>query len=307
VTARVVSIAPALICLVWLASISFTIACTPDDSSRPTITSLGFDIAEVRVVEAGIRAPMRLRIEAPSGVEALRVRERSYDVDLARSPEVSHFPLFGLSRRVWSKTDVTLDFGPYVATKIESPGEYTFGVLVTDRDLQTTEAILRVNVTRVEAEEAEANAEPPAPRAEFEKPPIPPAEASGAMRRGEFQLERVGAGPVVPGENFGITWSTTDSIYVVIRLRGSEGQESRFARLDPSAFKGIDTQEQLAEVLGEVGTRASLDITTANAAAAGTVFAIVHPQQSYLLLAEGSETSLSDLGTTVTLSGQYKN
>ena len=49
-----------------------------------------------------------------------------------------------------------------------------------------------------------------------------------------------------------------------------------------------------------------LEIATANGAAAGTVFAIVHPTDSIVLLAESSTTSLSPLGTTVALTGRFK-
>lgn len=53
--------------------------------------------------------------------------------------------------------------------------------------------------------------------------------------------------------------------------------------------------------------RSELDLTTAVDAAAGSVFAIVRPGQSYLLRADHSATTLSDVGTTVTLTGRYKN
>ena len=74
-----------------------------------------------------------MRVEAPGGIERLQVSERSYEVDLARSPELQHLPLFSLERRVWSLRDVTLDFAPYINAKLGNAGEYAFEIAVRDR------------------------------------------------------------------------------------------------------------------------------------------------------------------------------
>jgi hypothetical protein len=292
--------------LLLLIPICLSMACdSGGTNASPTITAQGFDMLRTPEVLLGETSQLRLRIEAPSGIEKLFIRERSYEVDLAQSPEATHFPLFGLPRRVWSKTDVTLDFGPYVAAKMKAPGEYAFSILVSDRDQQTVEETLRILV-RPETMESDSNLEPSPPETQPVKPLEPSAATEALMHTAPFRLERVGPGRVLGGEEFGVTWKTIDSVLVVIRLRGNGKEESRFARLEPGAFASIDTHEQFAQILGSAETRTSLDLTTAVDNAAGAVFAIVQPDESYLLQADHSATTLSDLGTTVTLTGRYK-
>jgi hypothetical protein len=292
--------------LLFLIPICVSMACESGGSkASPTITAQGFDMLRTREVLLGETSQLRLRIEAPSGIEQLLVRERSYEVDLAQSPETTHFPLFGLPRRVWSKTDVTLDFGPYVAEKIKAPGEYAFSIVVSDRSQQTTEETLRILV-RPKMLDTDSNLEPSPPQTQPAIPGEPGAATETSMRTAPFRLERVGPGRVLGGEEFGVTWKTIDSGLVVIRLRGNEMEESRFARLEPGAFASIDTHEKFVQILNSAETRMSLDLTTAVDRAAGAVFAIVHSDESYLLRTDHSATTLSDLGTTVTLTGRYK-
>jgi len=293
--------------LLLLIPICLSTACDSGGSkASPTITAQGFDMLRTPEVLLGETSQLRLRIEAPSGIEKLLIRERSYEVDLAQSPETTHFPLFGLPRRVWSKTDVTLDFGPYVAEKIKAPGEYAFSIVVSDREQQTAEETLRILV-RPETMESESSLEPPPSEPQPVKKPLEPSAATKTlMHTAPFRLERIGPGRVVGGEEFGVTWKTIDSVLVVIRLRESEFEKSRFARLEPGAFASIDTREKFAQILGSAETRTSLDLTTAVDNAAGVVFAIVRPDKSFLLRADHSATTLSDLGTTVTLTGRYK-
>ena len=292
--------------LLLLIPICLSMACESGSTkASPTITAQGFDMLRTPEVLLGETSQLRLRIEAPSGIEQLFVRERSYEVDLAQSPETTHFPLFGLPRRVWSKTDVTLDFGPYVAEKIKAPGEYAFSIVVSDRNQQTTEETLRILV-RPKMLETDSNLEPSPPQTQPAMPLEPGAATETSMRTAPFRLERVGPGRVLGGEEFGVTWKTIDSVLVVIRLRGNEIEESRFARLEPGAFASIDTHEKFAQTLNSAETRMSLDLTTAVDRAAGSVFAIVQSDESYLLRTDHSATTLSDLGTTVTLTGRYK-
>jgi hypothetical protein len=177
--------------------------------------------------------------------------------------------------------------------------------VVSDREQQTVEETLRILV-RAETPETDSNLEPSPPETQPARPLEPSASTKTLMHTAPFRLERVGPGRVVGGEEFGVTWKTIDSVLVVIRLRGSEFEESRFARLEPSAFASIDTREKFVQILGSAETLASLDLTTAVDNAAGAVFAIVQPDESFLLRADHSTTTLSDLGTTVTLTGRYK-
>ncbi len=284
-----------------------------DPPAPPTMTAQGFEIARGRDVRIGEPSSLRLRVEAPAGLESLRIRERSYDVDLAQSPEASHFPLFGLPRRVWSKTDVTLDFGPYLQRKITEPGRYAFDILVTDRNEAKVTTRLEVNVLPVEVREPGVEAEQgagttprPPPEASRDAPVQPDADLGSSLRSGDFRLERVGRGPVVSGDEFGIEWKTVESTHVVIRIAAAEGEGGRFVRLEPGAFESVESRAQLADMIARVSTQPTIELTTANDSAAGTELAVVGSAASLLLRTDHSETRLSDEGTTVTLSGRYK-
>jgi hypothetical protein len=50
-----------------------------------------------------------------------------------------------------------------------------------------------------------------------------------------------------------------------------------------------------------------MELAMANDAASGAEIAIVRAKDRYLLRADRSETSLSEIGTTVTLTGRYKH
>ena len=297
------------------------LACGWDEPpAPPTITAQGFDLAQTRECTVGQAVSLRLRVEAPAGLEAFRVRERSYEADLARSPEPSHLPLFGLPRRVWSKTDVTLDFGPYVFQKLTAPGDYAFEMEVTDRKERSTTATLRVRVLAAQTEaEVDPDTEPTQREPGAEPSPTSPPDGSTSagrvspsalrgesLRSGDFRLERVGPGSVASGEEFGITWKTIESNRVVIRIVGIDESGSRFARLEPGAFGEIETRGDLADALEGLGLEETVELAAANDAAAGTEIAIVRARQPTLLRTERSETSLSELGTTVTLTGRYK-
>ena len=273
------------ICAAVLAALLF--ACSSaDDSPAPVITAQGFRISEPQAGAVGGFGDVKLRIEAPSGIEELRVVERSYEVDLARSPEPEHFPLFGLSSRVWSRGDVTLNFRPYVNQKLGAEGSYTFEITVTDRHAKTAAATLLV---QLEALEEVPDKDEPEP-------------AADAARTGGFELQREGGGPVRGGDAFGITWTTVESVSVVIRITGSHGGARAVARLDGADYEGLRTRAIEASDL-----RSSVELATANDAAAGAIIAVAHADGDYLLRTDHSETSLSALGTTVTLVGRYKH
>lgn len=266
------------------------LACSPaGEPSPPTLTAQGFPISQVQTGVLGHFGDLKLRVEAPAGIEELRVSERSYDVDLAKSPEPSHFPLFGLPKRVWSSRDVTLNFRNYVDEKLDAPGRYTFEIAVTDRKGRTATATLVVDVEAAERSSATGAAEPEA-----------------ALRSGDFRLERVGAGPVRGADELGISWKTIDPVFVVIRMVASGDGARGLARLQPADYDGIATRSDLARALEASAPQPTLELATANDAAAGTVFAVVHADGGYVLRTERSATSLSRLGTTVTLVGRYK-
>jgi hypothetical protein len=273
------------------------ISCGAEAPPAPSLTAQGFRISERQGGRVGTFGALKVRVEAPAGIEQLQVSERSYEVDLARSPELQHFPLFALERRAWSLRDVTLDFAPYINEKLESAGDYTFSIDVRDREGRTATQTLRVEVLADESDEADASGPPPTAR-----------RAPAAS--GDFRMQRVGAGPVRGAEPFGLTWTTVESVAVTIRLRVAEDEAARLAWLAPDVFGAIATRDDVARALrGEAGT-ASLEIATANGAAAGQVIAVLPAKSGrdgYVLRADHSETQLSDAGTTVVLVGRYKH
>lgn len=291
----------------------------------PAITSQGFEMAEPREGLPGAFSDVRLRIEAPAGIEHLVVAERSYEIDLAHSPDASQLPMFGIERRVWSKHDVTLDVAGYVNHKIRRPGAYVLTLEVTDRAGRSAKATLQVAVSPPTApaqpEDRAGGDEAPEPEpgeSDAATSAVPtasrPSDASHDTADGgplgverSFRLERVGRGPVRGDDRLGLTWKTVDPLSVVIRMSGREGTTGRFARLDPASYHELETEQSLTRALEERELAEMLEIATANGAAAGTVFALVYPDERYLLLAEHSSTSLSELGTTVTLSGRYRH
>lgn len=266
-----------------------------EPGTTPSVTAQGFRIDEVQTGPLGHFRPTKLRVEAPAGIDELRVEERSYEVDLAKSPEPSHFPLFGLPRRVYGRRDVTLDFAPYIDAKIDREGEYAFRVLVRDRADRTAEATLRVAVT--------AAPTPPEPEA---SPAPPGASPAPDARTGSFRLERIGRGPVTGGDAFGLTWRTVEPVSVVIRVTAAQGGASKLARLRPEDFADVGSGAALGRALEDARAVESVEIATANDAAAGAVLGVRHHGRSYVLRADHSETSLSEVGTTVTLVGRYR-
>lgn len=280
------------------------------EQPSPSITAQGFAIDDVQTAIVGSFAPVKVRIEAPAGIEALRVRERSYEVDLAKSPETAHLPLFGLERRVWSRPDVTLDFAPYANAKLVRAGRYEFDVLVRDRrDATATATLVMVVETPATVDEAEPSPPGPAESTPGVDVSAPPAAASrgDALRLAPFRLERVGASAVRGGEEIGIDWKTLEPIDVTIRVTGA-GPRTRLARLPAGEFAAIETRGELMRALREGESVEHLDLATANDAAAGAVFAMLTPdaERPALLRADESRTSLSVRGTTVTLVGQIK-
>jgi len=272
-------------------------SCGSEAPPAPSLTAQGFRISESQGGRMGAFGALKVRVEAPAGIEQLQVIERSYEVDLARSPERQHLPLFALERRVWSLRDVTLDFAPYINAKLESAGDYTFGIDVRDREGRTATEVLRVEVLAEES--AAADAPGPAPTAH-----LAPAAS------GDFRMQRVGAGPVSGAETFGLTWTTVESVAVTIRLRAAEDGAARLARLAPGAFGAIATHDDVARAVRGDGGAASVELATANDAAAGQVIAVLSAKpgaDSYVLRADHSETRLSEAGTTVVLAGRYKH
>ena len=69
----------------------------------------------------------------------------------------------------------------------------------------------------------------------------------------------------------------------------------------------LTSRQELSEMTTRGNDNSPLHLATAKGEAAGSVFALINQQVPYLLKITGSSTSVSDLGTTVTLEGEYKH
>jgi len=93
-------------------------------------------------------------------------------------------------------------------------------------------------------------------------------------------------------------------VSVVIRVTGSEGG---LARLPADDYEAVRTRGQIERAIRASPLQTSLELATANDAAAAAVLAVTHGDRGTLLRTDRSETSLSELGTTATLTGQFKH
>ena len=105
--------------VVFLLSI-FLLSCTDTstDNPPPQITAQGFTIDDIQVGALGSFSTLKIRIECVGRIQKLYIKERSYEVDLATTPEHSHFNLFGIAKKTLLRKDVTLDFQNYINKKL---------------------------------------------------------------------------------------------------------------------------------------------------------------------------------------------
>ncbi len=253
------------------------------DTDPPEIISQGFSIAVAQQGEPGEFQRLRVRFEVPGRIAELRIRERSFEVDLATTPERSNLPLFGLDRQVRQMTDVTLNFRNYINRKLDSDGSYTFELEVVDRKGRRASAVLLVDIKSPE--------------------PQLSAEDDVALRKETFRAVRVGAAPVTGTEALGFTWRTVESNRVVIRL-SSSAVDGYFFDVAPSEYAALNTQSKLRAAAQHAGRQPVLELATAANRSAGRVFGVFSSEQPLLLKVVRSDTSLSDVGTTVELEGE---
>ncbi len=235
---------------------------------------------------------LRVRIQAPERISSLMVRERSYEVDLATTLDQGNYHLFGIEKRVRRYKDVTLDFHNYINEKIAAAGSYEFLIQVKDNKGGTATAHLAIIVTAEDAfkkKQTNVNIAP--------------------MKTGRFRLERAGPGPVQGGRAFGISWKTVDVNRVVIRINVTG---------DGSSIKNGLSTSQYERIIGtpDLDFRRNVEkrkiwtdyvqVPTASNAAAGHVLAIDTPRRFCVMRFDRSETSLSKIGTTIVVQGEYK-
>lgn len=266
--------------------LAVTAAPQAGEVTTPEVTSQGFDITITQEGALGQFERLRVRFEAPERIAALQVRERSYEVDLATTPEGDHLPLFGLDHQVRQLTDVTLDFGPYINRKLDAPGNYEFDLTVVDREGKRASARLTVQVNAVAAAAV--------------------APAEDYLDSSTFRLVRVGTSRVSGAGEFGFDWSTVDSDMVVIRLVPGEEGPCAFFNLPVDDYERLTTRSELRRIAEESVTTETLEFPTMANMAAGEVFGILRGGVPLAFKVTESGTSLSDYGTTVRLAGEYK-
>ncbi|MDJ0937756.1 MAG: hypothetical protein QNI93_20410 [Kiloniellales bacterium] len=255
----------------------------------PQITAQGFDMAAAQGATLGAFERLRVRIESTEGIDALSVKERSFEVDLATTLDGTNYHLFGLDKRVRAHKDVTLNFQSYLHSKIEGAGRYEFLIRVRDMSERTAAGTLVVVVTEPEPAPAEAKITP--------------------LKSGSFRLQRVGPGPVEGGEDLALSWKTIDAVDVTIRMApDAEGTAilGELSAADYEASKDLGDLTPLFRSLHEDGWPHALELATANNAVAGRVLAIETADKLYIIKLGSSTTSVSAVGTTVTLEGKYK-
>lgn len=258
-------------------------------ADMPEITSQGFAISEPQVGLLGRFDRLRVRIEAPKRIENLIIRERSYEVDLATTPDRSHFDLFGLDKRARQHHDVTLNFANYINRKLAAEGHYEFRISVMDRDGRSADATLLVEVRE-------------------EKPVVQaPSPANLRVEQDFFEFRRVGDQSVSGAEDFALGWKTVDDIKVVIAISRLDDTGTKFLTLTEPDYAGIGTKGQLIEAAKNAKRLDRLELPAANNQAAGSIFAIEQQDNLFVFKITESSTSLSELGTTVTLVGEYKH
>ena len=264
-------------------SAAILMACNQFDETKPPpqITAQGFVIENVQNGTVGQFGSLRLRIESTARIEKLIIKERSYQVDLAITPEKNHFKLFGLKNRPLLHTDITLDFQNFINKKLVQAGEYELTIEVVDKNNQSTHATLRLTL-----EELKGTTTP--------------------IETGHFQLQREGKDMVSGSDKFGITWKNIDEIKVTIRIKKTHNGTSKLARFNIEDYNKLTTKEELIQKVTSASDLEKIEFDTANNAAAHEVVGIANLGKYYLLKINLSKTLLSHIGTTVTLDGEYK-
>jgi len=261
------------------------------ESGPPEIIAQGFDLALPRQGPLGKFGRLRVRIQAPARISTLLVRERSYEVDLATTLDQGNYHLFGIKKRVRRYKDVTLDFHNYINEKIKAAGSYEFLIRVKDDKGGAATVHLAIIVTAEDTlKKRQTDVD------------IPP------MKTGRFRLERAGPGPVKGGATFGLTWKTVDVAQVVIRINVTEKGSSITDGLTISQYGKIFGTPDLdfRQNIERDGASDYIEVPTARNAAAGRVLAIDTPRRYCVMRFDQSETSLSRIGTTIVVQGEYK-
>lgn len=276
---------------------------TDKTAPTPSITAQGFHIESVQEGIVGQFGSLRLRIESPGRIDKLQIKERSYQIDLATTPERAHFNLFGIERKPLLSQDVTLDFQNYINQKLEKTGEYTILVEVIDKLGQVSKVNIVVLLQEPTLIPEPAKSEP---AQSPEQSKVESIEEAASLKTGHFEIQRIGPREVEGGKVFGLTWKTINEIFVTIRVRKKDEGATKLAGLSASDYDNVVTGIHLNQLLESVPDKDYVDFETANNAGVDQVLGVVNLGKAYVIKTSQSITELSSLGTTVTLKGEYK-
>jgi hypothetical protein len=127
------------------------------------------------------------------------------------------------------------------------------------------------------------------------------------VSHGRFTLRRVGQGPVEGTPSLGLKWNTVEHRKVVIRITSDPGGAIQLVPLDPGDYEAIRNKDELTQKMTDASQVDAIEIATASNRAAGRVFGVRGADMTYILRVQKSDTVVSALGTTVTLSGELKH
>jgi len=280
------------ISLIAFLGIAFHGSAFADISSRqPRITAQGFAIETAHRAESGRFSAVRVRIEAPSRIANLLISDEDAEIDLASTTDRALFALFGLDKRPMNAFDVTLDLAPYINARLTSAATYRIGITIVDRAGQAAQSAVTVTVIGDDDTADETSGI---------------AALRQDLKESVLTLRRQGAGPVEPVTLAPLSWVTQEGVNVTLRLRAAErGAELR--QLSASSWESVFTRMSLERSVAATPAVPYVDVAAARNGAAGTVLTISTDGGNSLVYISGSSTSLSSLGTTVTLTASVRN
>lgn len=260
-----------------------------DEPQTLEITSQGFSADQLQEGVVGEFPRLRVRIEASGRIKELTVKERSYEVDLAKTRDKYNLQLFGLDQTPRSYPDITLNLQNYINEKINKAGEYEFHILVTDRNDSTVEKKIFIDIHEA-LDETKSGI----------------YKDAGSLQTKPFTLQRIGTGSVKGFTQLGIGWKTIDNTKVMIRIKKSVASNAQLFMLDKLDFDTIHSIDQLIEKLAGTEKTEAIVLTTTSNKSAGEVFSSCHNDKCYLLKIMKSSAYPSETGTIVTIEGYYK-
>lgn len=260
-----------------------------DSSVDPRITAQGFSIDAALRAEAGQFSSIRVRVEAPSRIAKLLISDGDVEIDLASTPDRSLFALFGLSQRPMNAFDITLDFAPYINDRLRKTASYRIAITVVDKDGRVAHDAMTATVTGDDVTEAEDAAAHPQ-----------------LLEESGLRFRRQGAGDVEPVGSSPLAWTTQEAVNVTIRIQTADPRAS-LRELPASSWDNILTHDSLERQIAGTPSQPYIDVRAARNGAAGTIVALRRRNGNALIRFTGSATSVSALGTTVTLTATVRD